>query len=74
MTNMIRKSIYVRVLHCYGAVYVYALTPTLMMMMMMTLVLVSALASLTVLYQYWGEAGEQREGRISVTGWSINRR
>ena len=70
MTNMIRKSIYVRVLHCYGAVYVYALTPTLMMM----LVLVSALASLTVLYQYWGEAGEQREGRISVTGWSINRR
>ena len=70
MSNMIRKSIYVRVLHCYGAVYVYALTPTLMMM----LVLVSALASLTVLYQYWGEAGEQREGRISVTGWSINRR
>lgn len=70
MTSMVRKSIYVRVLHCYGAVYVYALTPTLMMM----LVLVSALASLTVLYQYWGEAGEQREGRISVTGWSINRR
>ena len=60
MTSMVRKSIYVRVLHCYGAVYVYALTPTLMMMMMMMmLVLVSALASLTVLYQYWGEAGEQ---------------